>query len=713
MIRRGLGVLAIAVREEPRIFVAAVAGSSLYALATVASSLALGEITERVIVPSIRNEHADWSTVLAVGAIMVGIGLARACGLFFRRLVSGMMQYRLQATYRRRVTRQYLHLPLAWHQRHPTGSLLSNANADVEATWAPIAPLPFAVGVLVMLAAALVLLILTDPLLALVGCVVFPAFGVVNIVYGRWVSPLYGRVQRLRGEVSAVAHESFDGALVVKTLGREAGETERFTGKAHELRDAMVRAGRIRGLFDPVMEALPNLGVLTVILVGAVRIDNGSLTVGELVRVAYLFTLLAFPIRSIGWVFGELPRSVVGYERVAAVLAARGGLSHGTAALHGTDPATLRVTGVGYAYPQPAAAPVLPAGPEALATDLLPAEPATDASSVDAADASAAASLSASAADADADAAAAAGVDRQALAAVTFEVRPGRVVALTGRTGAGKSTLVNLLARLVDPDAGTVRVDGTDLRDLAAGEVARAVALVPQQTFLFDDTVRANVTLGLDLGDDEVWEALRRAQADRFVRTLPGGLDTRVGERGTTLSGGQRQRIGLARALVRQPRMLILDDATSSVDPRIEASILADLRQRAGASTVVIVAYRRSTVELADEVVFLADGRVAAQGTHAELLARSPGYAELLTAYDGAAQARAAALAAMPAPAVLPTPAVPPAPAQTAGPASPAAAVPVDGTVPAQPPDLAVDPAAEPAPLANHRVPAVDKDGVR
>ncbi|OHV46426.1 ABC transporter permease [Parafrankia colletiae] len=700
VIRRGLGVLAIAVREEPRIFVAAVAGSSLYALATVASSLALGEITERVIVPSIRNEHADWSTVLAVGAIMVGIGLARACGLFFRRLVSGMMQYRLQATYRRRVTRQYLHLPLAWHQRHPTGSLLSNANADVEATWAPIAPLPFAVGVLVMLAAALVLLILTDPLLALVGCVVFPAFGVVNIVYGRWVSPLYGRVQRLRGEVSAVAHESFDGALVVKTLGRETDETERFTGKAHELRDAMVRAGRIRGLFDPVMEALPNLGVLTVILVGAVRIDNGSLTVGELVRVAYLFTLLAFPIRSIGWVFGELPRSVVGYERVAAVLAARGGLSHGTAALHGTDPATLRVTGVGYAYPQPAAAPAPPTGPEALATDLLPPEAATDTSSVDATGASA--SVAAAATDADADA------DRQALAAVTFEVRPGRVVALTGRTGAGKSTLVNLLARLVDPDVGTVRVDGTDLRDLAAGEVARTVALVPQQTFLFDDTVRANVTLGLDLDDDEVWEALRRAQADRFVRALPAGLDTRVGERGTTLSGGQRQRIGLARALVRQPRMLILDDATSSVDPRIEASILADLRQRAGASTVVIVAYRRSTVELADEVVFLANGRVAAQGTHAELLGRSPGYAELLTAYDSAAQARADALAAAPAPAV------PPAPTQATGLASSvAAAGSADGTVPAQPSDLAVDPAAEPVPTADHRVPVADKDGAR
>ncbi|MEX5706792.1 ABC transporter ATP-binding protein [Parafrankia sp. FMc6] len=602
VIRRGLGVLAIAVREEPRVFLIALAGSSLYALATVASSLALGEITERVLVPSIDDGAADWSAVIGAALIMVGIGFARAAGMFFRRLVSGMMQYRLQATYRRRVTRQYLRLPLAWHQRHSTGSLLSNANADVEATWAPIAPLPFAAGVLVMLVAALALLIATDPLLALVGCVVFPAFGVVNVVYGRWVSPLYGRAQRLRAEVSGVAHESFDGALVVKTLGREADETARFAVKAGELRDAMVRAGQVRGMFDPVMEALPNLGVLAVIVVGAVRIDGGSLTVGELVRVAYLFTLLAFPIRAIGWVFGELPRSVVGHERVDAVLTARGGLGFGSAALAGSGPAALRVTGVGYGYP------VQTAGDHDDVTDTSANIPAARPPSTEAV--------------------------WPALHGVTFDVAPGRVVALTGRTGAGKSTLVNLLARLVDPNSGTVRIDGVDLRDLAMGEVTRAVALVPQQTFLFDDTVRVNVALGLDVDDETVWEALRRAQAERFVRALPAGLDTRVGERGTTLSGGQRQRIGLARALVRDPRLLILDDATSSVDPRIESSILAGLRERAGASTVVIVAHRRSTVELADEVVHLEDGRVTAQGTHRELLASSPGYAELLTAYD-------------------------------------------------------------------------------
>jgi ABC-type multidrug transport system fused ATPase/permease subunit len=219
---------------------------------------------------------------------------------------------------------------------------------------------------------------------------------------------------------------------------------------------------------------------------------------------------------------------------------------------------------------------------------------------------------------------------------VSFEVRPGRVVAITGRTGAGKSTLVSLLARLVDPGSGEVRLDGIDLRELAAGEVTSAVALVAQQAFLFDDTVRENVTLGRgDIPDDDVWDALRRAQAERFVAALPHGLDTEVGERGTTLSGGQRQRVALARALVRRPRLLVLDDATSSVDPRVEAAILAGLRANAGAGTVVVVAHRRATIALADDVIYLEGGRVAAHGRHDELLVASPGYAALLTAYEG------------------------------------------------------------------------------
>jgi len=614
VIGRGLRILLLVVREEPRLFALSVFGSALFGLATVASSYVLGEVTQRVVIPSLRDGHATWGSVVAAALLVFAVGSARAVGMFFRRFAAGVLQYRMQAHYRRRVTRQYLRLPLAWHQRHSTGALLSNANADVEALWAPIAPFPFAVGVVVMLAAAVALLLATDPLLAAVGFVVFPLVGLLNYAYSRLVSPLFARVQELRAEASAVAHESFDGALVVKTLGREADETARFRRSAEQLRDAMVRAGRVRGVFDPLMEALPNFGVLAVLVVGAHRIGTGGLSVGDLVRVAYLFTLLAFPIRAIGWVISELPRSVVGWGRVSAVLTAQGEQKFGTARLAGTGPAALRFDGVGYRYPGRMVDGTSvddPAGDDPAADDLAAERLAT-------------------------------GAGAQAGAALTdvgFEAPPGKVVAVTGRTGAGKSTLVSLLARLVDPDTGTVRLDGVDLRDLAPGEVTNAIALVAQQAFLFDDTVRANITLGADLSDDAVWDALRLAQADRFVTALPGGLDTEVGERGTTLSGGQRQRIALARALVRRPRLLVLDDATSSVDPRVEASILAGLRAlgSAGSSTVVVVAHRRATIALADEVVYLEGGRVAAHGRHDELLVGSPGYAELLTAYERAA----------------------------------------------------------------------------
>jgi ATP-binding cassette subfamily B protein len=220
---------------------------------------------------------------------------------------------------------------------------------------------------------------------------------------------------------------------------------------------------------------------------------------------------------------------------------------------------------------------------------------------------------------------------------VTFDVQPGRTVALVGQTASGKSTLTNLLTRLVDPDEGAVRIDGVDLRDLARGQLAGAVALVPQTAFLFDDTVRGNITLGADIPDEQVWAALRDAQADGFVAALDGGLDARLGERGTSLSGGQRQRISLARALVRRPRLLILDDATSAVDPEVEARILATLRDGATDTTLVVVAYRKATIGLADEVVHLDGGRVADRGTHRELLARNPDYARLVNAYEHAA----------------------------------------------------------------------------
>jgi ABC-type multidrug transport system fused ATPase/permease subunit len=498
------------------------------------------------------------------------------------------MQFRMLAEYRRRVTRRYLSLPPAWHRRHPTGTLLANASADIESLWWPLAMLPLAVGTIVMLLAAVIGLLAVDWAFALVGLAIFPALFAVNFVYSRHMSPRVAAAQAMRARTSAIAHESFDGALVVKTMGRENDETHRFEAQAHRLRDEMIRVGKVRGAFDPLLEVLPSLGSLTVLLVGVLRVQQGAVSGEEVFIVAFLFTVLAVPIRAIAMVLTELPRSVAGWDRVRPVLHATGDMVYGTATAPGpgAGPVSLSLRDVRYRYDST----VDSAAPASLVLD-----------------------------------------------GVTFDVPAGATVALVGPTGSGKSTIASLAARLIDPVSGSVQIGGVDARTLTAADLTRTVALVPQLPFVFDDTVRGNVALDRPgIGDDEVMEALRLAQAETFVEKLPNGLDTELGERGASLSGGQRQRLTLARALAGAPRLLILDDATSAVDPRVEAAILAGLRSEAPAATILVVAYRRATISLADEVVFLERGQVVAQGAHQRLLATAPGYAELVTAYERA-----------------------------------------------------------------------------
>ena len=598
-LQRGFAVLGVAIKREPWVFAVSTLGAVLFGALTVADAWVLGWSADNVVLPAFESGVAPTDGLVMVFALFTGVALLRAVAIVARRWGAGIMQYRMIAHDRRDVTRQYLRLPLSWHQRHPTGELLSNANSDVEAAWAPIAPLPMAVGTVAMMVVAVVQMVLTDAVLALVGLMVFPLVIGANLVYQRFQSPLMTRVQALRAELSEIAHESFDGALVIKALGREAQETERFAAKARTLRDSSIRAGTIRAIFDPVIEGLPNLGVLAVLIAGALRVQSGSTPPGDVVSIAYLLMIVAFPIRSLGWLLGEFPRSVVGYDRVRSVLGESGGMAYGAQRL--TEPrraprgARLELDHLGFSYD----------------------------------------------------------VEQPLLEDLSLTVEPGRTVALVGATASGKSTLSTLLFRLMDPDRGRVLLDGTDLRELPAGVLAEHAALVPQATFLFDDTVRGNVTLGLDVDDADVWAALRVAQADGFVAALPDGLDTQLGERGTTLSGGQRQRLSLARALVRRPRLLVMDDATSAVDPEVESRILAALNSglgsgsdaRAERATVVVVAYRKATIGLADEVVFLDGGRVADRGTHEELLGRNPAYADLVNAYENAAAESAEAAA--------------------------------------------------------------------
>ncbi len=591
-LREGLAVIGKGIRGEPRWFALAVVGSVIYGVMTGLTAWAIGWVVDAAVAPAIKAGSVTGQQLWFIGGVVALVVLVTTVGVIGRRLAGGIAMFNLGATYRRKVTRQYLRLPLSWHHRHPSGQLLSNANADVEATWNVFAPLPMALGVIVMLVFGIVQMVIVDPWLALVGLTVFPMLFFANVLFQRAMSPRVTRAQQLRADVSEVAHESFEAALIVKSLGREDHEAERFRVVTHQLRDANIEVGRTRGRFDPTIEAIPTIGTLAVLLVGALRVESGQLTAGQVVQIAYLFSILAFPVRALGWVLAEMPRAVVGWNRVSAVLDATGSMEFGNRDLPRGSASHLQSDGLAYAY-------------EIETED---GEPDLNPAVVD----------------------------------VTLDIRPGSTVALVGPTGSGKSTLTNLVMRLVDPDSGAVLVDDIDLREVRKGGVSDVAALVAQQTFMFDDTVRGNIALGVSHDDAAVWAALEVAQGAGFVERLPDRLDTRVGERGASLSGGQRQRIALARAVIREPQLLVLDDATSAVDPSVEQAILSRLRDASSGTTVLVVAYRMATILLADEIVYIEQGRVVDHGTHDQLLGRCVGYERLVTAYAREAAEREA-----------------------------------------------------------------------
>jgi ATP-binding cassette, subfamily B, bacterial len=590
---RGFQLILRMLRRAPKEFALGGLGTTLFAVATVGSSYVLGWVTDEVLLPAVAAGNVATAALVTAAGAVLAVSLIRGLGITLRRLGAYAAQYGLQARDRREVTDKYLRLPIEWHRRHPTGQLLSNVNADVESASFIAAPLPMAFGVFLMLIITAVLLVITDIFLAIVGFAVLPLIIFSNILFQRRMRVVAANAQKLRAEVAEIAHESFDAALVVKTLGREDQEVGRFGARSDDLRDSMVELGRLRAVFDPMMEALPNIGVLAVLAVGAWRVDQGLITPGTLVTFAYLFRLVAMPLRVFTWLLAELPRAVVGWDRIEAVMAADETITYGTGALNRLGGAGADAEEVTYVYPDDSH------------SDL---------------------------GDIDQTAAIAIDGEGRGIRSVTLGVEPGTTVAIVGPTGSGKTTIAHLMVRLFDPDEGVIRLDGMGVSELRRSDLSETTALVFQEAFLFDDTVRANVALDTSASEEEVWAALEMAQAAGFVRELPEGVNTVVGERGASLSGGQRQRIALARAVIRKPRLLVLDDATSAVDPAVEGAILAGLADLN--TTTVIVAYRRSSILLADIVLFVQDGRVVGRGTHRELYAALPAYAGLIDAYN-------------------------------------------------------------------------------
>lgn len=561
----GLRMVVAMVSLHRRPFLIAMAGAAVFATCTVLSSIAVRWVTDEVILPRFEDGDVATSTLLA-GVLFLGVvGVVRSCGVVVRRVFASVGMFRVAATLSTQVIDRLVRQPVSWHQRRPDGDLVGRASVDTDTAIAVLAPIPYATGTMLMILLSTVWLLVTDAVLGLVAIAVFPFLLIANVTYQRRVDKFFDAAQGELGKLSAGVHESFEGVQLVKAYGAERRETERLAEIAGRVRDSRIQAVRLRGTFEALLDVLPSLANVLIVVIGAYRVRSGNLTVGELTSFIYLFTLLVFPLRLIGYVLSELPFSQAGWQRVREVLdepiepdplAAVGAAGDGVG---------LRLDGVTFTFPD----------------ELQPA-----------------------------------------VSDVSITVPGGRIVAVVGPTGSGKSTLVELAGGLIAPDRGGVAI--------AAG----TRSLVFQEAFLFAGSVGDNVAMEGGYGDEAMWQALRLASAEDFVAELPDSLATVVGERGVSLSGGQRQRVGLARALVRRPTLLLLDDTTSALDPETERGVLANLRGTLAGTTVLMVASRPSTIALADDVVYVERGTVVDHGTHEELMARRPAYRQLVEAFE-------------------------------------------------------------------------------
>ena len=550
---------------HPKPFVIAFSGAAVFALATVASSFAIRWVIDNVIVVRFEEGDVTSAAVITGFSLIIGIGLIRGVGVVFRRAFASMGMWRVAQTYTNQVLDKLVKQPLGWHRRHADGDLVARAGVDTEAAVSVIAPIPFAASTVVMIFVSTIWLFLTDVPIGLLAIVVFPLLIVTNIVYERAVAVYFTEAQGRLGAFSAGVHESFEGVQLIKAYGAEQRETDRLTELAGDVLTPRITAIRMRSWFEALLDLIPTLTNIALVVIGAIRVQSGDVTIGEFSSVIFLFTLLVLPLRLIGYALSELPRSMAAWERIQAVV---------TEPLE-SDPErgiVVAADGVGLEFGH----------------------------------------VTFRHADA----------DTNGLHDVSFILRSGSITALVGPTGAGKSTLADLSAGLVAPTAGTVAI------------TSGARSVVFQEAFLLAGTVRDNIEFGEPMSDDDIWEALRIAAADGFVRGLASQLETVVGERGVSLSGGQRQRVALARALVRRPALLILDDTTSALDPATEATVLANMRTALAATTVLLIASRPSTIALADDVIFLSTGSVTGHGTHTELLVGHGEYRELVEAFE-------------------------------------------------------------------------------
>jgi ABC-type multidrug transport system fused ATPase/permease subunit len=519
-------------------------------------------------------QSGDARDIWLLGFAVLAIGAIRSLLMVGRRLISGRQALGVEFDMRNALYAKLQRLSFRFYDSHQTGQLMSRATVDLQAVrfFLGYGLIFFFQHVMTIVGVTIVMFVL-DWRLALAATAVTPLIVVVAYRYSSISHPVLRDVQQKMADVATVAEESIVGVHVVKSFAQEPTRSEEFGRRSEAVFGRSVDANRQRATYVPLLSFLPLLAQAIVLLLGGRMVVNGSLSLGGFITFNVLVVMLVMPLRMLGMWIGQAQRATASGERIFEIMDEPEHVSDAPGAVElPRGEGRVRFESVSFGYD--AARPVLE------------------------------------------------GID--------LELEPGKTVALIGHTGSGKTTLASLVPRFYDITAGRITVDGVDVRDVQVVSLRREIGIVAQDPFLFSATVRKNIAFGQpEATDEEIRAAARLAQADEFIEALPDGYDTVIGERGITLSGGQRQRIAIARALLVDPRILILDDATASVDATTEARIRLGFRQAMAGRTTIIIAHRLSTLALADELVVLDRGRIAARGTHEELLERSPVYREI------------------------------------------------------------------------------------
>jgi ATP-binding cassette subfamily B protein len=567
--RAGWRLIGGALRSQQRWVVGGVLSGVVWTAAKITIPLLAAAAIDQGILPG------DTEAIVMYAVLIVLVGAVQAFGTGARRYAAFRISYRVETDLRQRLFAHLQQLHFAFHDQAQTGQLMARANTDIQQVNQVVVLLPLFAASLFIVVAVIVVMMSKSVTLAFLALGALPLLNVAATRFSHRIAPISLKLQQELGDLSGVVEETVAGVRVVKGFGSERLQAERLEAEADDVLDQALKAAWLRAGFLPLIDFLPALGLVAILWYGGHLVLDGDLQLGDLVAFNSFILMLIWPLRMTGMLVAQASRASSSAGRIHEILATDPAVVDppNPIALPPNGSGELRFEGVTFAYGD---------GPRVL-DDL------------------------------------------------DLVVHGGEAVAVVGATGSGKTTLARLISRFYDVDDGRVLVDGVDVRALRVGDLRREVGIVFEDTFLFTDTVAENIAFAdPEASMEQVRRAAALAGAAEFVDALPAGYDTVIGEHGFSLSGGQRQRIAIARAVLADPRVLILDDATSSVDPTKEHEIRAALREVMDGRTTVIIAHRAATIALADRVVLLDGGKVVVEGTHDELLATSDRYRAVL-----------------------------------------------------------------------------------